>query len=137
MNEMLYLADKLKELKDKKQNLEAKTKEINQKIEEVNKKLLDIMEEREIDNFTKDGTMFCITQKIRSYCKPDRKLELYKTLKEKGYGSLIYETVNANSLSSFVKEQIEENDDKLPSWLEELVNVYEQPRVNVRNNKIQ
>ncbi len=126
---MLYLADKLKELKDKKQNLEAKTKEINQKIEEVNKKLLDIMEEQEIDNFTKDGTMFCITQKIRSYCKPDRKIELYKTLKEKGYGSLIYETVNANSLSSFVKEQIEENDDKLPSWLEELV--------NVRNNKIQ
>jgi len=40
--------------------------------------------------------------------------------------------VNANSLSSFVKEQIEENNDTLPEWLDGLVNVYEKSTVSVR-----
>lgn len=44
----------------------------------------------------------------------------------------MYETVNANSLSAFVNEQITENDESLPEWLEGLVNVFEQTRVSVR-----
>ncbi len=135
MKEMFDLADRLRELKEEKRNLEAKTKETNKEIDAVNIKLLHLMEEQEIDNFTKDGTMFCITQRIRSCSKPDRKHELYNALREQGYGDLIYETVNANSLSSFVKEQIEENDDRLPSWLDGLINVYEQTSVNVRKHK--
>ncbi|WP_370813336.1 gp33 family protein [Ruminococcus callidus] len=34
-----------------------------------------------------------------------------RPLKENGCGDLVYETVNANSLSAFVKEQIAENQD--------------------------
>ena len=48
-----------------------------------------------------------------------------------GYGGLIYETVNANSLSAFVREQISENDDVLPDWLEGLVSVFEKTTVGV------
>jgi len=44
----------------------------------------------------------------------------------------VYETVNANSLSAFVKEQITENGDTLPRWLDGLVNVFEKTTVNVR-----
>ena len=58
--------------------------------------------------------------------------ELYSKLREEGYGDLIHETINANSLSSFIKEQISENDNLLPSWLEGLVNVYERNTVGVR-----
>jgi len=50
----------------------------------------------------------------------------------KGFGELIYETVNANSLSAFVKEQIAENGDELPDWLKGLVNVFEKTTVTVR-----
>mgnify|MGYP000783247873 CR=1 FL=1 len=52
--------------------------------------------------------------------------------KRQGYGGLIYETVNANSLSAFVREQISENDDVLPGWLEGLVSVFEKTTVGVR-----
>ena len=45
---------------------------------------------------------------------------------------MITETVNANSLSSFVKEQIAENGDELPGWLRGLVNVFEKTTVGVR-----
>lgn len=58
--------------------------------------------------------------------------ELYSALKENGFGELVYETVNANSLSAFVKEQISENQDTVPDWLSGLVNVYEQTSVSVR-----
>lgn len=44
----------------------------------------------------------------------------------------MYETVNANSLSAFVKEQVAENGDMLPDWLDGLVNVFEKTTVGVR-----
>jgi hypothetical protein len=62
----------------------------------------------------------------------DRKEELFEALRVEGHGGLIYETVNANSLSAFVREQISENDDVLPEWLNSLVNVFEKNTVGVR-----
>ena len=62
----------------------------------------------------------------------DRKKELFEALREAGYGDLVYETVNANSLSAFVKEQTTENGDALPAWLDGLVNVFEKTTVGVR-----
>ena len=61
-----------------------------------------------------------------------RKDELFAALRGEGYGDLVYETVNANSLSAFVKEQIAENGDVLPAWLTGLVNVFEKTGVSVR-----
>ena len=53
-------------------------------------------------------------------------------LAEDADGDMITETVNANSLSSFVKEQIAENCDALPDWLDGLVSVFEKTTVGVR-----
>ena len=61
-----------------------------------------------------------------------RKEELFAALRGEGYGDLVYETVNANSLSAFVKEQMAENGDALPSWLDGLVNVFEKTGVSLR-----
>ena len=60
--------------------------------------------------------------------------ELYQALKKAGYGDLVYETVNANSLSAFVKEQMAENGDVLPGWLNGLVNVFEKTGVSLRKS---
>ena len=60
---------------------------------------------------------------------------MFDALKKQGFGSLITETVNANSLSAFVREQIEENEDTLPEWLEDKVNVFEKVSVGVRKAK--
>ena len=76
--------------------------------------------------------MFCLTTKTRASAVAGSKEELYSALRDQGYGDLVYETVNANSLSSFVKERIEENEDTLPDWLTGLVNVFEKTTVGVR-----
>jgi hypothetical protein len=131
---MFSLADRLKALRDEKKDLEQRLKDVNGTIDEVDYELATIMAESETQNFTRSGTMFCLTTATRASAAADCKEKLYEALRSEGFGSLIYETVNANSLSAFVKEQIAENDDSLPGWLDGLVNVFEKTTVGVRKS---
>ena len=110
---MFEMADRLRGLRDEKAELEKRMKEINGEI-------------------TRAGMMFCLTSKTRASAAAGRKEELFAALRGEGFGDLVYETVNANSLSAFVKEQIEENGDVLPEWLDGLVNVFEKTSVSLR-----
>lgn len=133
MSEPLFeLADRLRALRDEKAEAEQRLKEINAEIDEVDYRLSELMAETETQNFTRAGTMFCLTTKTRASATAGRKDELFSALQGEGYGDLVYETVNANSLSAFVKEQIAENGDALPAWLEGLVNVFEKTGVSLR-----
>ena len=145
MQDRLFdLADDLKALRDRKDALEGELKQINADIDNVDWHLSELMAETETQNFTRAGTMFCLTTKTRASATAGRKDELFAALRTEGFGDLIYETVNANSLSAFVKEQIAENTeslgggerpdcgDALPAWLNGLVNVFEKTTVSVR-----
>lgn len=130
---MMYdLAEQLKALRDEKKETEQRVKDISAALDDVEYRLATIMVNTETQNFTRAGTTFSLTHKTRASATADRKDELYATLKAEGYGDLVYETVNANSLSAFVNEQITENNETLPEWLEGLVNIYEQTKVSVR-----
>jgi len=129
---MFELADRLKELREAKQQAEQEVKNLNAQINEVDYELSELMAETETQNFTRSGTMFCLTTTTRASAAAGKKDELYSLLKKNGYGDLVYETVNANSLSAFVKEQMAENDDLLPDWLSGLVSVYEKTSIGVR-----
>ena len=130
---MLFeLADQLKDLRDTKKNLEQQLKELNAQLEEKDAALASAMAESETQNFTRAGVMFCLTNTTRASAMAEHKEDLFNALRTEGFGDLIYETVNANSLSAFVKEQMAENMDTLPDWLNGLVNVYEKATVGVR-----
>ena len=131
-NEMFALAERLKMLRDEKSASEQKTKDINAELEMVEKSLAKMMVDTETQNFTRSGTMFSLTNKTRASAVADCKDKLYRALKRKGHGDLVYETVNANSLSAFVNEQLAENGEELPKWLNGLVNVYPQTKISVR-----
>jgi len=125
-------ADRLKALRDRKDELEAELKQVNMDIDNADWHLSNLMAENETQNFTRAGTMFCLTTKTRANAAAGRKEELFDALRAEGFGDLITETVNANSLSSFVKEQIAENGDVLPEWLSGLVSIFEKTTVGVR-----
>lgn len=131
-NAMFELADRLKELREAKKAVEEELKSINAEIDDVEYRLSELMISSETQNFTRAGTMFCLSMTTRASAAAGMKEELFDALRSKGFGELIYETVNANSLSAFVKEQIAENDDELPDWLKGLVNVFEKTTVTVR-----
>ena len=129
---MFELADRLKALRDQKDALEAELKQINMDIDNADWQLANHMAETETQNFTRAGVMFCLTAKTRASALAGQKEALYGALRAKGFGDLVYETVNANSLSAFVKEQIEANDDALPEWLNGLISVFDKTTVGVR-----
>ena len=129
---MFELADRLKALRDEKKDAEQRVKELNAALDETDAALAQLMTDTETQNFTRSGTMFYLTNTTRASATADRKDELFEALRAEGYGGLVYDTVNANSLSAFVREQISENDDVLPDWLEGLVSVFEKTTVGVR-----
>ena len=133
-NIMFELADRLRELREEKAAAELRLKELSAEIDEVDYRLSELMAETETQNFTRQGLMFCLTTKTRASPMAGRKEELFSALRAEGYGDLVYETVNANSLSAFVKEQIAENGDTIPDWLNGLVNVFEKTTVGVRKS---
>lgn len=131
-NDLFALADELRELKETKKRLEDELKAVGSDIDRVDTDLAKRMIDAETQNFTRNGTMFCLTNSVRASATAGRKEELFEALRAAGYGDLVYETVNANSLSAFVKEQTTENRDALPEWLTGLVTVFEKTTVGVR-----
>ncbi len=132
---MFELADRLKELRDQKAEAEESLKKINAQIDEVDYRLSELMAQTETQNFTRAGTMFYLSSTTRASTVAGRKDDLFAALREQGYGSLVTETVNANSLSSFVREQMAESGGALPPWLTGLVSIFEKTSVNVRAKK--
>ncbi|WP_209460606.1 hypothetical protein [Youngiibacter multivorans] len=131
-NEIFKLADKLKDLRSVKKQVEEELKFINKTIDETDQRLTELMISNETQSFNRSGTLFYLNTKIYASAAGEKKEELFEALKKQGYGTLVVETVNANSLSAFVKEQILENEDLLPNWLEGKVNVFERTTVGVR-----
>lgn len=129
------LADRLKELKEKKKALEDELKALNAELEATEYELAQMMINEELPSFSRAGTTFYVSTKVYASPLADKKTELFERLKQLGYGDLIYETVNNNTFSAFVKEQMAENDDQLPEWLNGLVSVYEKTSIGMRKAK--
>jgi len=134
-DEMFMLADRLKELKERKAELADMVKENNAEIEQAEFQLSQLMASTETQSFQRAGTLFYLTTKTYASADKAYKDELFKALRSEGYGSLITENVNANSLSAFVKEQMADNDDILPDWLEGKINVFDKVTVGIRKSK--
>ena len=135
MTDMFELADRLKELRERKAELAEETKANNAEIEQAEYDLSQLMAQTETQSFQRAGTLFYLTTKTYASADKEHKDELFDALRNEGYGSLITETVNANSLSAFVKEQMSENDDVLPDWLDGKVNVFDKVTVALRKSK--
>jgi hypothetical protein len=131
-NELFALADRLRGLREEKDDMERVVKDIVADIEATEQRLAEAMIDSETQNFTRAGRMFCLTTKTRASAIAGAKEAFFSALRQNGFGDLVYETVNANTLSSFVKEQLAGNEDRLPEWLDGLVKVFEQTGVSVR-----
>jgi hypothetical protein len=131
---MFNHAQHLLDLREEANELERQLKEVKGEISDTEHLLVGEMASSEIQNFSRAGRMFSLTIRTRASTVAGRKEELFEALRAEGFGDMVVETVNANTLSSFVKEQREGNNDALPSWLEGLVSVYDQPGVSVRKS---
>ena len=130
--QVFELSDKLKLCKEYKKELEAQAKELNAEMTRLDLALSDAMSDAECERFSRNGTTFYLSTRLYASPASGKKEELIKVLKDNGYGTIVAETVNANTLASFVKEQMAENDDEVPEWIKGVVNTFEKITVGIR-----
>ena len=138
MENLFILADKLRNLRDEKNNFTAMLKEINGEIEDVESELSEAMTESECSNFTRGDKQFILTNTTRWSPETNCKDALYKALKANDYEHLF--TVNSQTMSRFIKEQIEETADEnnqthIPDWLSGLVKSYDDIGITMKSVK--
>lgn len=130
----LQMADRLQELRDEKEQLEMALKETNGMIEAVEQDLVVAMVTAELDSFKRNGHTYSLKVDTYASAKADRKDELFEALRNNNAGDLVQEQVNANSLRAFVKELKANNDDEIPEWIVNYINVYDKTKISVRKS---
>ena len=133
-NQIFQMADSLKALKEQKKELEARVKALTADITKLDLQLSDAMAEAEVDKFSRNGSTFYLTSRLFASPATGRKDDMIKALRDNGYGSLVTESVNANTLASFIKEQQETTGDDVPVWLRDIVNTFEKVTVGIRKS---
>ena len=128
------LADQLKALRIIKDALANQVKANNAELEETEQRLSDLMAEEQLQNFSRAGTTFYLSSRLYASPAAGRKSALFAALREQGHGALITQTVNANTLASFIKGLLEENGGQLPGWLEGNVNAFEKVSVGMKKS---
>lgn len=129
---ILKLADQLKAAKERKAELDEQVKGVNAEIDRLDLALSDAMAEAELDKFTHCGSTFYLKSRLFASPAAGKKEDLFAALKQNGFSSLITESVNANTLASFVKEQKSENKDEVPEWLSGFISTFEKVSVGIR-----
>lgn len=128
------MADKLKKLKDEKKALENKVDALTAEIEQLDVQLSDAMTQAELDRFTRNGSTFYLKSRLYASAASGCKDEMIEAFKQNGYASMVKESVNANTLSSFIKEQQELTGKDVPEWLEGKINTYEKVSIGIRKS---
>ena len=127
------LADKLKDAKARKKELEEETKANNALIDELEKQLAEEMADKEVDRFSRNGSLFYLSSRLFASPKAGEKDAMISALRANGYGDLVTESVNANTLAAFAKERIaEEESGELPAWLGNVITTCEKISVGIR-----
>jgi len=132
--EIFDFADQLKAKKQLKKDLEEQVKAVNGEIEQLDQQLSDAMAEVECPNFAHGGSTFYLNTRLYASPKSGMAEDMIQALRAHGFGDIVKETVNANTLASFCKEQIALSGEAeaIPDWLAQVVNTFEKVSVGIR-----
>ena len=134
--ELFDLADQLKARKELKKELEEQVKSVSAEIDALDRELSDAMALAECPSFSHSGSTFYLNTRLFASPKGGMKEDMIAALKEHGYGDLVNETVNANTLASVCKEQIAQSGEaeQLPMWLSDVINTFDKVTVGIRKS---
>lgn len=127
------------ELLDKKDQLAKDTKDNNAAIDKLKAEIAETMIDEDIPSQGYGDYVYSLQDKIK-YSKrgeaelQEKGLDFFEVLREQGFGDIIKETVNANTLQSTMKAVADENDGELPPELDEIVSSYEMTDISRRKS---
>lgn len=132
--QIFAMADRLKVLQEEKKSLEASVKALGAEIADLDNQLSDAMAEAELDCFSRGGSTFYLKSRLFASPAAGRKEEMMQALKDHGCDTMVVETVNVNTLASYINEQREATGEDVPAWLADYVNLYDKVSVGIRKS---
>ena len=126
-------------LLDKKDQLAQDTKDNKAAIDKLKAEIAETMIDEDIPSQGYGDYVYSLQDKIK-YSKrgeaelQEKGLDFFEVLREQGFGDIIKETVNANTLQSTMKAVADENDGELPPELDEIVSSYEMTDISRRKS---
>lgn len=132
--QIFAMADRLKVLQEEKKSLEASVKALGAEIADLDNQLSDAMAEAELDRFSRGGSTFYLKSRLFASPAAGRKEEMMQALKDHGCDTMVVETVNVNTLASYINEQREATGEDVPAWLADYVNLYDKVSVGIRKS---
>lgn len=126
-------------LLDKKDQLAQDTKDNNAAIDKLKAEIAETMIDEDIPSQGYGDYVYSLQDKIK-YSKrgeaelQEKGLDFFEVLREQGFGDIIKETVNANTLQSTMKAFADENDGELTPELDEIVSSYEMTDISRRKS---
>ena len=126
-------------LLDKKDQLAQDTKDNNAAIDKLKAEIAETMIDEDIPSQGYGDYVYSLQDKVK-YSKrgeaylQERGLDFFEVLREQGFGDIIKETVNANTMQSTMKAVADENDGELPPELDEIVSSYEMTDISRRKS---
>ena len=131
-NTIFTTAEELRLLKEEKKQMESQVKELNAQIEAMESALTSEMALQELEKFSYKGHTFYLNSRLYASPVAGCKEDMLAAMKQNGYGDLVTETVNAQTLSSFIREQQEATGQEVPEWLQGKVSVFEKVTIGIR-----
>ena len=115
------------------------TKDNNAAIDKLKAEIAEMMIDEDIPSQGYGDYIYSLQDKVK-YSKrgeaelQEKGLDFFEVLREQGFGDIIKETVNANTLQSTMKAVADENDGELPPELDEIVSSYEMTDISRRKS---
>lgn len=135
--ELKEMFTKYEELLAKKDELAQATKDNNALIDTLKEEIENEMVDQDIPQIAVGNYTYSLQEKTKYAKIGDEKLQakgldFYDVLRSQGYGDIIKETVNANTLNSTMSQAAEENGGELPEELAEIVSSYDYTDISRR-----
>lgn len=132
---MFLWADAMLALREQQESLEDELKRIKKKLEESELALFESMVNNEVDRFSRGGYTFSPVVKTRASIASEHKEEALEWLKNSDYSDIVKETVNAQTLTSLVKEWEDAGirEDDAPFYA--MLNIYNEQKISIRKGR--
>jgi hypothetical protein len=132
--EIIRLACDLAQKKEQKRAIEETLQEVNTNIEQIEKELCFLMTQEQLSNFTIESIGQFIL-KLKSYPSIINKEKFFEWVRQQGDDSIIEEAIHPQTLKRYIREKIEELEEKggdLKSELKDVLSIFEKSSITIR-----
>jgi len=131
-NDLLAMGRRLLDLKQQKKDFEETAKGLGEQIDALSDRMVAEMDESGMEKFSAFGSTFYVKVTLHASLPAENREKFIKRLRARKLGYIVKPTINSQTLTAFVKEQIADSGGQAPAWITELVSTYSKPEIATR-----